>query len=336
MQTGAALFCLILWAGLSTAAEPLERSFWLHASLGLFTQHHYFGARYPETPAPSHDEVRNAARLLTQTWAANRLYLIYHRELPPEMARQLFTWWKEACDPGVEVIPALVLHMYDKEKSAVFSPAELDDLTTFFRTRINASHAAVYDIAPNRKGGKPQATLAKAFPQGLIRLGIQPGEALDPPFVSAVQDTWSGMCHGTDNERDWLKPGFGAATLRQWVLDRNAAAKPVAWDLVAVAWDYRTTERGGYPGYDDAEKNMPLPAGRNTRAFKLIRDAAKPEALAGFSSDLYILHENSRSQTHDGRENSFYQCLKRGEDYHGYYSVPFQEITALYRSLRKP
>ena len=330
------LLCLVLRAGFSTAAEPLERSFWLHASLGLFTQHHYFGPGYPETPAPSREEVCHAAKLLTENWAASRLYLIYHHELAPETARQLFTWWKEACAPGVEIVPALVLHMYDKEQSAVFSIAELGGLTEFFHTHINPDHVAVYDIAPNRKGGESQAILAKAFPQGLIRLGIQPDEALDPPFATAVQDTWSGMCHGTDNERDWLQPGFGAATLRQWVMNRNAAAKPVAWDLVAVAWDYKATERGGYPGYDDAEKNMPLPAGRNTLALKLIRGAAKPEALAGFSSDLYILHENSRSQAHDGKANSFYQCLKRGEDYHGYYSVPFQEIAALYRRLRNP
>ena len=73
----------------------------------------------------------------------------------------------------------------------------------------------------------------------------------------------------------------------------------MAWDLITVAWDYTATDRGGYPGYDDARKNMPLPAGRNALAARIL-SVAKRQALAGFSSDLFILHVNSRSPTHDG------------------------------------
>jgi hypothetical protein len=117
------------------------------------------------------------------------------------------------------------------------------------------------------------------------------------------------------------------------VLARNDPPQPVAWDLVTVAWDYSATERGGFPGYDDAEKNMALPAGRNRLAVQLIRDAAAPTALRGFSSDLYILHENSRTAAHDGRDGSFYECLKRGEDYRGFYGAPLREIAAIYAGL---
>ena len=56
--------------------------------------------------------------------------------------------------------------------------------------------------------------------------------------------------------------------------------------------------------------------------------------LAGFSSDLLILQANSAHPAHDGPQASFYETLKRGEAYTGYYSVPFQEIVAIYNGLR--
>jgi hypothetical protein len=95
------------------------------------------------------------------------------------------------------------------------------------------------------------------------------------------------------------------------------------WDLVAVAWDYAASSRGGYPGYDDAEKNMPLPEGRNVLAAQMIRETARPSAFGGFSSDLYILH------------GSFYETLKRGEVYRGYYAAPFQDIVRIYGGVGK-
>ena len=110
--------------------------------------------------------------------------------------------------------------------------------------------------------------------------------------------------------------------------------QPVAWDLIVVAWDYAATERGGYPGYDDAAKNMPLPAGRNRLAAEEILRTAKVGCMAGFSSDLLILQANSAHPAHDGLQASFYETLKRGEAYRGYYSVPFQEIVAIYNGLR--
>ena len=319
---------------LTADAAPAERSFWVHASLGLFTQLNYFGTNFPATTVPTQEHVQNAARLLTQTCAANRLYLIYHREVPVEDARRVFTWWRQACPKTVEIVPALVPRMYDRAQTAVFATNELAALAEFFHDTVNADQLAIYDIAPRRELGEASAVLARRLPAGLIRLGLQPGEPVGPPFTAAVQDTWSGLCHGTDTERDWRQPGFGAATLREWVLARHPGARPVAWNLVTVAWDYTATARGGYPGYDDATKNMPLPAGRNRAAVKLIRETARAARLAGFSSDLYILHENSRSEPHDGRAKSFYECLKRGEDYHGYYGAPFQEIVAIYREMR--
>lgn len=313
---------------------PLERSFWVHASLGLFTQQNYFGTNYPGTPLPEQQQVGNAARLLGRDCAANRIYLIYHRELPVDDARRLFTWWRQACSNTVEIVPALVLRMYDRDQTPVFATKELAELTDFFHERINPRRLAIYDIAARRNPGEAEALLARKFPGGLIRLGLQPGEVIKPLFSAAVHDTWSALCHGRRNEEDWRQPGFGAGTLRQWVVARNSGPQRVAWNLVTVAWDYSATERGGHPGYDDAEKNMPLPVGRNRQASQLIRAAARTEALAGFSSDLYILHENSRPARHDGKAGAFYECLKRGEHYHGYFGGPWQEIVSLYRELR--
>ena len=334
----ALIIATVVALGAASVAEegpenlPEEHSFWLHASLGLRTQKNYFGPDYPATPSPTREEIEKAARVL-EGYGANRLYLIYHREVPIDEARQLFTWWRESC-PRIELVPALVLNMYDRSRTRVFSDEELDALAAFFHERINSRRLAIYDIAAHREAGDSLAVLARRFPAGLIRLGLQPDEAIQAPFVGAVADTWSALCHGKRTEEDWRQEGFGAGTLRKWVLARNASPSPVAWNLVSVAWDYSATERGGYPGYDDAEKNMPLPAGRNHAAAELIRQTASPRALRGFSSDLYILQENSRSIAHDGPQRSFYECLKRGEDYHGYYGAPFQEIVAIYRQGR--
>ena len=79
---------------------------------------------------------------------------------------------------------------------------------------------------------------------------------------------------------------------------------------------------------------MPLPAGRNRLAAQEILRIGRVGCVAGFSSDLLILQANSENPAHDGRRASFYETLKRGEPYQGYYAVPFQEITAIYSGLK--
>lgn len=328
---------LLLGAGLNAGAAEAsrwERSFWLHASLGLDARLNYWGTNFPATPMPTEKQVQKAARLLAKDYAANRLYLIYHRELPLEDARRLFAWWRKATPRGVELVPTLVLRMYDRNQTPVFATNELAELAAFFRQQIHPRRLGIYDVHVRPFPPEAMSVLANRFPSGLIRVGLQPGEPLDAPFVAGVHDTWSALCHGKDNTRDWQQPGFGAETLRNWILARNRESRPIAWNLVVVAWDYTPTERGDYPGYDDAEKNMPLPEGRNRAAMQIIRETARPPQLAGFSSDLFILHVNSRAASHDGAGGAFYECLKRGEDYSGYYATPFQEIVSLYRELR--
>jgi hypothetical protein len=79
---------------------------------------------------------------------------------------------------------------------------------------------------------------------------------------------------------------------------------------------------------------MPLPAGRNRLAAQEILRTGRVGCVAGFSSDLLILQANSANPVHDGLKASFYETLKRGEAYTGYYSVPFQEVVAIYSGLK--
>lgn len=312
----------------------LERSYWVHASLGLFTQKGCFGAEFPATEPPPRQEIINAAGLLTGSYGANRLYLIYHKEMPIEDARRIFAWWRAACPASVELVPALLLRMYDKHQTPVFTAAEVRGLGDCFHATINPDRVAIYDVSAKRDQGAALAALAERFPNGLIRLGAQPTEAIAAPFTAAVQDTWSGFCHGTRNQADWLQPGFGAETLRRWVAARNAGTTALVWNLIVVAWDYTATKRGGYPGYDDAAKNLPLPAGRNRCGVRLIRDTAAPGMLRGFSSDLFILNENSRNAAHDGQAAAFYKTLRDGQVYTGYYAGALREVTQIFQELK--
>jgi hypothetical protein len=204
----------------------LERSYWLHASLGQRTVANYWFASEPATEPPTREQITGAARLLVGPYGANRLYLMFHKEIPAERAREVFKVWREVTPPEVELIPALVLRMYDKNNTLVFDEAEIADWADFFKAHVHPSRMAVYDVYTRPDQGPGPATLSERFPGGLIHVGQQPATRVEPPFSAAVQDTWSGMCHGTRNEEDWLQPGFGAETLRGWVEDRNAGPHP--------------------------------------------------------------------------------------------------------------
>jgi len=333
----AALCSAPVWAGQGSWSpselKRQERSYWLHATLSTRSIRGYWAPATPLGPVPSEQEVRDAARLLSGHYGANRLYLMYHREVLPADAIQVFGWWRRHLPADVEIIPTFVLVGYDRARTPVFGPIELRSICRSMKQAVNASRAAVYDVEPLRDASPLLDVMRQEYLDGLLRVGIQPSEKLGPPFAGAVQDTWSGMCHGRTNE-DWLSPGFGADTLKQWVTQRNGSALPVAWDLVAVAWDYLPTERGEYPGYDDAAKNMPLPDGRNALAARLMMQAARRELFAGFSSDLFIVEANSKHPAQDGPDASFYECLRRGQVYRGRYARPLEETAGLYRALR--
>lgn len=330
------LLLAVAMLGAAAAAEPdasrLERSYWLHASLAPLPQRGYWGPDFPVCVAPTTDQITLAATVLTGDLAAKRLYLVCHAELPVAEAVRVLRDWRVACPTTVDLVPTFVLRMYDPPLTPVYRREELRQLAAFCRDELHSARLAVFDVLPGRDQGDGLAVLSEACPGGLVRVGLQPGESLGEPFVAAVQDTWSGFCHGRRNTEDWQQPGFGAATLRDWVTARNGGL-PIVWDLITVAWDYRATERGAYPGYDDAERNDPLPPERNTLGALLIREAAAKGCLAGFSSDLCILQANSYARAHDGPGASFYERLRAGQPYRGTYSAPLAEIATIYRAL---
>ncbi len=229
------------------------------------------------------------------------------RSRPPDYGT-LLRHWRTACPKSIELVPTLVLKRYDMEQGDVFSASEMAEVCAVIKRDLKPDAVAVYDVMPNRDQGAVLDVLACEFGKKLIRVGIQPEEQIKTPFVRAVQDTWSGLCHGKTND-DWQSPGFGAETLGKWLAARNSQTRPVAWDLVAVAWGYSATQRGEYPGYDDAAKNMPLPLGRNRLAAR------------------------GRHANRDGRTKAIYEHLKRGEVYGGYFSAPLEEIASIYRQL---
>lgn len=329
----AALLCATLVRADAPLPASLERSYWVHASLAADTRHGYWGLQYPRGVAATDDEIGHAARLLADDHGANRLYLVFHDEIPATDVGRVFAAWRANCPARVELVPALVLRAYDRERNEVFATERLPALVAFFQRTVNATNLAVYDVYPGRDQGAGLGVLEQAYPGGLIRLGVQPGESLKPPFRAAVQDTWSAFCHGKSNEA-WRTDAAGLPTLRRWVAERNTGTPPVVWDLIAVAWDYAATADGRHPGYDDAAKNQALPAGRNQLAVAEILQTARPDRLAGFSSDLLILEANSRHVAHDGPRDSFYETLKRGEVYRGCYAVPLRDIATIFAPRR--
>ena len=62
---------------------------------------------------------------------------------------------------------------------------------------------------------------------------------------------------------------------------------------------------------------------------------ADAKILGGFSSDLLILQANSEHRAHDERQGSFYETLKRGEPYRGYYARPLEEIAAIFARMQE-
>ncbi len=317
-----------------SAQRRLERSFWVNASLSDDTRKGYWGSNFPSASAPSPSQIKNAVRLLSDIYGANRLYLIYNHEYSIEKAESVYRLWKRFAPSTLDLVPTLPLLMYDRDQTPVFTRIGLIRLARFFRRKINPDELAIYDVYPNRNMKKWTEILSVFYPHGLIRVGLQPDEALRAPFARGVQDTWSGVCTGRANS-DWARMPGGEETLRKWVISRNAKSDPISWDLITVAWDYHSTKDGSYPGYDNANWNMPLPKGRDDMAARLIFSLADSKSFAGFSSDLFVLEANSFAPTHDGATHSFYSALRSGTPYRGYYHAPLDEISIIYRSLAK-
>lgn len=118
--------------------SDLERSYWVHASLGWKPHRGYWGIDLPACSPPTEPEVRNAAQLLTRQYAANRLYLVYHKEITMLQAEQVFKWWRQHVPNEIEIVPTLVMRTYDKSQTEVFATNELRGLCAFFRQEVGS------------------------------------------------------------------------------------------------------------------------------------------------------------------------------------------------------
>jgi hypothetical protein len=315
---------------LSRELRHLERSFSLDASLTTLGRNGISASNLPSAFLPDETEIRNAAQLLTTDYAANRLYLIYRKEMTIADAERVFELWRQFCSAGVEVVPVLALHPSNNPHEELFSSAEIKALARFFKRQINPTRLAVAGLKGESDDGAGFQFLASEFKTGLLFFGMQPEAKPAAPFSGGVLEIKQALSQGESNEQ-WQQSGFGLERLRKCVIAGNERAFPVAWTLAVTTGDYNGSGSGAD---DDAQHYMPLPSWRNTLAAREVVQAAQPASLSGFNVDLHLLHVGSQTVTHDGSGYSFYEMLKQGHVYVGFYARPFHEVVRIYSSLR--
>ena len=180
----------------------------------------------------------------------------------------------------------------------------------------------------------------------LVRIGLQPGEILHSSYLSGVEDTWTAECQGLNNKL-WETPVFykgtdiyGRKLLEEWVMERiNGENRKIVWDMIPVAWDYDApVDSFGYicPG-DDALINDPPILGRidlcDEYIQKCYEGGIKNKKFGGYACDLHILEANSSGKP---ERPTFYEQLRLGKPYLGYYSVTMEEIARLYGRFNAP
>ncbi|MGC8863598.1 MAG: hypothetical protein ACP5R5_12595, partial [Armatimonadota bacterium] len=161
-----------------TAGElrRLERSYWLHASLGASLIKGYWAKDAPVGPLPTAKEIRNACNLLVEHYGTNRLYLVYHNEITPSEFGGLLKLWRKVCPGTVQLVPTLVLRRYDKQQAEVFSATEISEVCAAIKSVLRPQVVAVYDVVSNRDQGAALDVLAREFRGKSIHVGIQPDE----------------------------------------------------------------------------------------------------------------------------------------------------------------
>lgn len=310
------------------------RGYWVHTSV------------YPPDSLPTSAQIWAACSRTRFTYHGLSLYVIYHRQFEIDDAKIVFKLWKlHAENMGMKVIPVLVLEDYATPAATNFTDTEIGDFSQWLVDSINNEEIGVYDIYSGRQvAGTAQNTqlsiMYSRIGNKIVRVGQQPGEAINPYIKRVVQDTWSAECHGLTNNL-WEFPvtylgtnNWGRNLLVNWVNQRiSGDTKPVSWTLIPVAWDYDAPlDPYGYvfPG-DNALTNDPPIPGRVTLAHQYIvgtypGGSANPK-FGGYSVDLKIVQMNSEGR---GEANNFYRQIRNDIQYTGYFAGALNEIGAIY------
>ena len=336
-------------------SDDIELSYWVDIDM---IGYHRRGYWYPysqhssETIPPA-SYVENGVKMLAETYKANLLYVFYHRQFEIENAKKVFLEWKKAAEKyGVRIVPTVLLQDYSNTSVPIngplnFTDDELISLAKWFQENFGLE-IGIFDVYTRQSGGSVQdvqlTKLKAAVGDNLVFVGFQPGVTLSQHFKRAVEDTWTAECQGNTNEL-WSNPlggqNVGRKLLDQWVLDRvRFESRPITWDLIPVAWDYEETTAKDEYGYicpgDNALYNDPPIPGR----LKLSKEAIfshyeggwKNQRLGGLSCDLTILQANSAGCRRD--KTDFYEALRVGKVYEGYFAGAMNEIAEIYESVK--
>jgi len=314
-------FCAVLLAStaICRAAQSLdlrrlERSFRLQVSLANLPPRTEWNDNLPPAIVPSEFDIRHAAQLLTDDYAANRLYLIYQKELPLDEAERTFLLWRKSCPLDVEIVPVLVLHA-GKQKTSVFSSNELRVLSSFFEQELFVKQLGL--IGTQQSDPNLSAVSSRLR---LLNLDLAAGQKVSGPFSAGTEELMPLLADGASAD-DWAKQGL--IKLGESLGTLESETVPRAFTLTALASDAIS-----------AEKALPLPAGRNAAAAALVIQTAPARNFRGFSFDLNALQFCSRTVNHDGSGYGFFEMLKRGQVYIGFYARPFHEVVKVYQGLR--
>lgn len=332
--------------------EQFELSYWVDIDVN-----HNNGRGYwfnvdnkPEDVVPTEQDIKNSCQGLAEVYHGDKVYVTYHRQFEIEKAKQVFLHWKKyGSQYGLEVVPTVVLESYATPTMLNFSNAELVSLAQWCAENVNQSEFGIYDVYVRQSIGSVQdlqlTEIKSKTSLNLVRVGIQPGEKMNSYFNSGVQDTWSAECQGITNEL-WENPRYyngtnkyGRKLLQEWVAERIAGeSRKMIWNLIPVAWDYDAPlDPFGYsfPG-DDALINDPPVEGRLALSKKYIlswyHQGTSNRLFGGFSCDLHILEANSYGKP---ERPSFYEQLRKGLPYTGYFSAAMNEVAEVYKSLEK-
>ncbi len=330
--------------------EQFELSYWIDIDV-----RHNNGRGYwfnvddrPEDIMPTEQEVSNSCRGISEIYKGNKLYVTYHRQFEIEKAKTVFTYWKTYGEQyGIEIVPTVVLETYATPTRMNFTNSELIELAEWCKAHINDKEFGIYDVYVRQSGGGVQDVQLIALNEqvsfDLVRVGVQPGERMNSYFTSGVQDTWSAECHGLTNEL-WEFPRYykgtstyGRKLLEEWVYERiNEEQRKIIWNLIPVAWDYDDPlDPFGYifPGDNALTNDPPVPGRLHLSKDYIISwypAGTANRLFGGFSCDLHILEANSYGKP---ESPTFYDQLRSGQPYQGYFSGAMNEVAEVYESL---